>query len=126
MGARRQRARRGHRAGIVRGPGCTPRASRLRSPASTPDRSRGARLMPGPSRAGVRKQLQAMATAWQPGATSRVEDAGLAQNYQLSPLMMRSAMGYGMDPALGAPLPRDPRVFLSQFDPNMPQPPMSL
>ncbi|HEV2036896.1 MAG TPA: hypothetical protein VGU71_22320 [Candidatus Dormibacteraeota bacterium] len=85
--------------------------------------------MPGPTRAGVRKQLAAMVSAYQPGAQERVAEAGLAANYSgqgMSPLMLRSSMGWGMDPALGAPLPRDPRVFLSQMDPNMPQPPMAL
>jgi hypothetical protein len=86
-------------------------------------------LMPGPTRAGVRKQLQAMAASFRPGAQSLVDQAGFAGNYDgsgMSPLMRRSAMGWGMDPALGAPLPRDPRVFLSQMDPNYPQPPTSL
>lgn len=85
--------------------------------------------MPGPTRASVRKQLTAMAAAWTPGATSRVGEAGLAGNYDgsgMSPLMRRSAMGWGMDPALGAPLPRDPSVFLSQFDPNYPQAPTAI
>lgn len=83
--------------------------------------------MPGPTRAGVRKQLTAMAAAWTPGATSRVSEAGLAGNYDgMSPLMRRSAMGWGMDPALGAPLPRDPRTFLSQMGPEVPQYPTAL
>ena len=85
--------------------------------------------MGGPTRAGVKKQLAAMVSAYQPGAQSRVAEAGLAGNYNgqgMSPLMLRSALGYGMDPALGAPLPRDPRVFLSQMDPNFPQPPTGL
>lgn len=80
--------------------------------------------MPGPTKAGVRKQLSAMIAAYQPGAQDRTAEAGLAPNYgSMSPLMLRSSMGWGMDPALGAPLPRDPRVFLSGMGPNMPSEP---
>lgn len=86
--------------------------------------------MSGPTRAGVRKQLAAMAASFRPGTSSLVDQADLTPNYYdgsgFSPLMRRSAMGYGMDPALGAPLPRDPRVFLSNLDPNYPQPPTGL
>lgn len=85
--------------------------------------------MPGPTRAGMKKQLSAMVASYQPGAQSRVAEAGLAGNYAgngMSPLMLRSAMGWGMDPALGAPLPRDPRLFLSSLDPNMPPTPSGL
>lgn len=75
--------------------------------------------MSGPTRAGVRKQLAAMVGAFQPG----VQDVS---SQAISPLMARSALGYGMDPALGAALPRDAAAFLSQLGPNMPLTPTGI
>lgn len=64
------------------------------------------------------------------GTRPLTEQAGLAGNYYdgsgMSPLMRRASFGYGMDPALGAPLPRDPRVFQSQMDPSLPGMPTAL